>query len=284
MVDQPALGTAQHSARSTQHSLRVGLVGYGAIGRPLAAAIAAGAAGSIELAAVLVRDPTRHGAVPGGCLLTGDPDAFLRAPMELVVEAGGHDAVRQHGEAVLGAGRDLMVVSVGAFADEGLLGRLQAAARATGRQVLVPSGAMAGLDAIGAAAVGGLDEVSITTRKPPPAWIGTEGEAQAVAASEPVLLYDGPARAGVPRFPQNVNVAAALALAGVGLDATTMRVYADPTVSRNTHEVHARGAFGELHLVLQNVPSPDNPKTGRIVAMSVLKALRNRAAPLVVGL
>jgi aspartate dehydrogenase len=99
-----------------------------------------------------------------------------------------------------------------------------------------------------------------------------------------VLLYEGPARAGVTLFPQNVNVAAALALAGVGLDATMMRVYADPTVTLNTHEVQARGAFGELRLVLQNVPSPENPKTGRIVAMSVLKAVRNRLAPLVVGI
>jgi aspartate dehydrogenase len=98
-----------------------------------------------------------------------------------------------------------------------------------------------------------------------------------------VLLYEGPARAGVALFPQNVNVAAALALAGVGLDATAMRVYADPTVTHNTHEVRARGAFGQVSLTLQNVPS-ENPKTGRIVAMSVLKALRNRVAPLVVGL
>jgi aspartate dehydrogenase len=143
---------------------------------------------------------------------------------------------------------------------------------------------MAGLDVISAAAVGGLAEVSITTRKPPAAWQGTSAEAQALAATEPVLLYHGPARAGVTLFPQNVNVAAALALAGVGLDATTIRVYADPTVTHNTHEVQARGAFGAVRLVLQNVPSAENPKTGRIVAMSVLKAVRNLQAPLVVGL
>jgi aspartate dehydrogenase len=264
--------------------LRVGIIGLGAIGRPLADAIAAGGAGDVAVSAALVREPARHNPLPGGGLVTADSAAFLAQPMDLVVEAGGHAVVRDYGEAVLKSGRDLMVVSVGAFADEALLARLRAAAGAAGRQLLVPSGAIAGLDVIGAAAMGGLDEVSITTRKPPAAWRGTAGEAQALAATEPVLLYAGPARAGVALFPQNVNVAAALALAGVGLDATTMRVYADPTVTLNTHEVQARGVFGALRLVLQNVPSAENPKTGRVVAMSVLKAVRDRRASLVVGI
>ena len=265
-------------------ALRVGLIGLGAIGRPLAEAIGAGCAGPVVVSAVLVREPSRHAPLSGGALVTADRAAFLAQPMSLVVEAGGHAAVREYGEAVLTSGRDLMVVSAGAFADEELLARLQTAAQTVGRQILVPSGAIAGLDTISAAAVGGLEAVSITTRKPPAAWRGTAGEARALAATEPVLLYEGPARAGVALFPQNVNVAAALGLAGVGLDATTMRVYADPTVAVNTHEVQARGAFGELRLLLQNIPSAENPKTGRIVAMSVLKAVRNRLAPLVVGI
>lgn len=273
-----------NTASPTGAPLALGLIGYGAIGRPLAAAVLAGAAGPVRLAAVLVREPARHTPAPEGAVLTDDPAEFLRRPLDLVVEAAGHAALRAHGEAVLAAGCDLMVVSVGAFADDALLERLLAAARRAGRQILVPSGAIAGLDVISAAAVGGLDEVRITTRKPPAAWRGTPGEAQALAASEPALLFEGPAREGVVLFPQNVNVAAALALAGVGLDATRMRVYADPTVTHNTHEVYARGAFGEVHLTLRNVPTPENPKTGRIVVMSVLKAVRNRRAALVVGL
>ncbi len=267
-----------------QPPLRVGLIGLGAIGRPLAAAIATGQAGAARVVAALVRDPGRHAGLPGGGLLTADPATFFAQPLDVVIEAAGHAALRQYGEAALRAGADLLVVSVGAFADDALLARLRAAAEATGRRILVPSGAIAGLDVIGAAAVGGLDEVTITTRKPPAAWRGTEAEAVALAATTPVLLYEGPARQGVTHFPQNVNVAAALALAGVGLDATWMRVYADPTVAHNTHEVRARGAFGEVSLVLRNIPSPENPKTGRIVAMSVFKAVRSLRAPLVVGL
>ncbi|HLI27166.1 MAG TPA: aspartate dehydrogenase [Chloroflexota bacterium] len=269
---------------STPRTLAVGLIGYGAIGRPLAAALAAGAAAPARLAAVLVRDPTRYPPPPAGALLTADRAAFLARSLDLVVEAAGHAALREHGEAVLAAGCDLLVVSVGAFADDALLARLLATARETGRQILVPSGAIAGLDVIGAAALGGLDEVTITTRKPPAAWKETPAEARAQAATEPTLLFEGPAREGVMRFPQNVNVAAALALAGVGLDATRMRVYADPTVTHNTHEVYARGTFGEVALTLRNVPTAENPKTGRIVALSVLKAVRNRCAALVVGL
>jgi len=276
----PVLGIAGER----RDGVRVGVIGFGAIGRPLVEAVARGEAGDARVVAVLVRDPTRYAAMSGDALLTADQASFLAQASDLVVEAGGHDAVRQHGEAVLASGRDLMVVSVGAFADEELLARLQAAARAAGRQILVPSGAIAGLDAIGAAAVGELDEVTITSRKPPEAWRGTPAEAEALGATEPRLLYEGSARAGVRLFPQNVNVAAAVSLAGIGLERTTMRVYADPHITHNTHEVRARGAFGELQLVLRNVPSPDNPKTGRITAMSVLKALRNRGAPLVVGL
>jgi aspartate dehydrogenase len=283
MADAALDTLVQPTMERGERTLRVGLIGYGAIGRPLAEAVAAGRAGPVQVSAVLVREPGRYPAPAGGALLTADPAAFLAAAGELVVEAGGHEALRQYGEAVLRSGRDLMVVSAGAFADDVLLERLQAAARATGRQILIPSGAIAALDVISAGAVGGLDEVTITTRKPPAAWKGTPGEAQALAATEPALLYEGPARAGVALFPQNVNVAAALALAGIGLDATTMRVYADPTVTHNTHEVRAHGAFGQVSFVLQNVPS-ENPKTGRIVAMSILKALRNRVAPLVVGL
>ena len=275
---------AASSARAVEGALRVGVIGYGAIGRPLVQAVVDGAAGPVRVVAVLVRNAAGRVPPAADVLVTADRAAFLAVPSDVVVEAGGHAAVQQHGEAVLASGRDLLVVSVGVFTDEPLSERLRAAARAARRQILVPSGAIAGLDWIGAAALGGLDSVTITTRKPPAAWIGTVGEEQARVATEPVLLYEGPARDGVARFPQNVNIAAALALAGVGLDATTMRVYADPTVTHNTHEVEARGAAGALQFVLQNVPSDENPKTGRVVALSVLKTLQQRVAPLVVGL
>jgi aspartate dehydrogenase len=215
-------------------------------------------------------------------LVTTDREQFLAEPLDLVVELAGQEAVQQHAEAVLQAGKDLLIISVGALGDDALYDRLLRAAEASGARLLLPSGAIGGLDAVSSAAVGGLDEVTITTRKPPAALqTDTERDAWLASAQDaPVLLYEGAAREAVRLFPANVNVSAALSLAGVGFDRTQIRIYADPTVTRNTHEVHARGWFGELRFTIMNVPT-ENPKTGRITALSVLKAIRNLQAPVV---
>ena len=134
------------------------------------------------------------------------------------------------------------------------------------------------MDAIAAAAVGGLSSVTHTTRKPARTLLG-EG-ANLESACE---LFRGSAREGALRFPESINVAAAVSLAGIGLDRTEVKVIADPTVESNMHEVVAKGAFGELCFEIRNVPTEDNPRTGRLVAMSVLHALRRRQSRLVIG-
>jgi len=258
--------------------LRLGLIGFGTVGKAVQAGIARGDAGSTELVAALVRrEPTDRSA---DLLLTTDRDRFLDAGLDLVLEVAGQEAVQQHGVAVLERGIDFMLISVGALADDDLHGRLRMTAEAHAARVLIPSGAIAGLDAISSAALGGLDEVTLTTHKPVEALrTGTDRDAQlAEAKTEAALLYEGPARHAVKHYPANVNVAAALSLAGVGFDRTYVRVYADPNVTRNTHDVLARGWYGELRLTTQNVPT-QNPKTGRITALSVMKALRNLTAP-----
>ena len=265
-------------------ALRVGLLGLGAIGRRVATLIQAGAAGDCALVAVLVRDVGRHAEVRstlGEALLTHDAAAFFATCPAVVVEAAGHAALRQYGQQVLEAGADLLLLSVGALAEAPFATRLQEAAVRAGRQILVPSGGIAGLDAIGAAALGRLDEVVHTVRKPPRAF-STEQLGGAVPSGER-CLYDGPAAQGVVRFPENVNVAAAVSLAGLGLERTRLVVIADPAVERNTHLVQVRGDFGQLQLQMENTPT-ENPKTGRIVALSVANALRHRTAPLVIGL
>ncbi len=263
--------------RKAGKALKVGFIGFGTVAKAVQAGIQRGQAGATELVAGLVR----HQPVDGepDVLLTTDREAFLGIGLDVVVELAGQEAVAQHGEAMLGAGADFLVISVGALADDDLHQRLLAAAQAHGSRLLLPSGAIAGLDAIASAAIGGLDEVTITTRKPVEALrTGTDRDrALAEALTEATLLYEGPARHAVKYYPANVNVAAALSLAGVGFDRTYVRVYADPGVTRNTHEVLARGWFGELRLTIQNIPT-ENPKTGRITALSVLKALRNLTA------
>ncbi|HEX9371928.1 MAG TPA: aspartate dehydrogenase [Roseiflexaceae bacterium] len=254
-------------------ALRVGLIGLGTIGSGLLALL--GPADDIEIVGALVRRP-RADRVP---TLTALADLLSMQP-EVVVEMAGHDALRCHGPHVLRAGVDLVILSVGALADPHLEAEIIVAARAGDSQAIVASGAIGGLDAIGAAAIGGLERVTHTTRKPARALLPI---GEAVALREPRELFRGTAREGALRFPENINVAAAVSLAGIGLDRTEVCVVADPALERNTHEVVAQGAFGELRFEIRGIPSDDNPRTGRIVAMSVLHTLHRLRAPLVVG-
>lgn len=275
--------------RSRPQSIRVGLIGFGTIGLPFARAVRSGEAGRTELSAVLVRGRSLEQAraeVPQGCLVTTDPEAFFAAETDLVIECAGQEVVRNFGERVLVSDRDLMVLSAGALASDELRERLVAAAVAHSTRVLVPSGAIVCLDGIGAAAVGEVEEITHITRKPPEAWKGTSAE-QVVdldRLTEPYLLYEGTPRESARLYPSNVNVQTAVALAGVGLDRTRVQVMADPTVDKNTHELRIRGEVGSIHVLLQNVPSPGNPKTGIITAKAVIRAVRNLTAPLVVGI
>ncbi|MEA2640964.1 MAG: aspartate dehydrogenase [Chloroflexota bacterium] len=259
--------------------LRLGFIGFGTTAHQVLRALESETTDAHLVAALVRRQPVDP---PSHVLVTNERDRFLAEPCDLVVELAGQEAVQQHAEAVLRAGRDLLIISIGALADDELFARLRAAAEAGGSRLMLPSGAIGGLDALGAGALGGLDEVTITTRKPPAALqTDTERDAYLAGAKDgPVLLYEGPTREAVRLFPANVNVAAAVSIAGVGFDRTSIRIFADPAVTRNTHEVVARGWFGELRFTIQNVPT-ENPKTGRITALSVLKAIGNLRAPVV---
>jgi aspartate dehydrogenase len=185
----------------------------------------------------------------------------------------------------LEAGADLILVSVGALGDDKLREKLFMTARSRGRRIIVPSAAIGGLDRIAAAGVGGLEEVTLTTRKPPAAWYGTPVESQVDLSNltEPYCAFEDAARESALLFPESVNVSAALSLAGIGFDATKVKVYADPGIRHNTHEIEALGRFGRLKLHIQNAPSAKNPKTGSIVAMSVVKVLRDLTSPFIIG-
>jgi len=253
---------------------RVGLIGLGAIGSGVMRLLQP--ADDIEVIGALVRSE-RPGATPPTVTTL---DALLALEPEVVVEVAGHEALRCHGAGVLRAGVDLIVLSVGALADPCVETELVAAARLGRSRTLVASGAIGGLDALASAAVGGLERVTHTTRKPARALLGAD---EAAALTEPRELFRGTAREGVLRFPENINVAAAVSLAGIGLDRTEVCVIADPSLTRNTHEVIAEGTFGALRFEIRGIPSDANPRTGRIVAMSVVSMLRRLRAPLVVG-
>jgi aspartate dehydrogenase len=168
---------------------------------------------------------------------------------------------------------------VGALADEAFYDGLRAAAETHGRHVFLPAGAVGGLEALAAAAVAGLDTVVLTTTKPPQALPNVPPE----ALERAVCIYEGPAREAVQRFPQNVNVAAAVSLAGIGFERTVVRVVADPAATRNRHRVEARGACGEMTFEFHLLPSPDNPKTSYLASLSAIRLLRRLSEAVRVG-
>lgn len=263
--------------------MRLGIIGYGAIGREVVEAWRRGDLGpGVELAAVLVRRP-REGE--GDVLVTSDPERFFAARHDAVLECAGHEAVRAHGVRCLEAGADLVLTSIGALTDDSLYEQLRTAAETSGRRVILASAGIGALDILGGAAVGGLDRVVMTVRKDPSAWYGTEAEAvcDLAALDAPLVLFDGPVREGARRYPQNVNIAAATALAGIGLDRTRLCIIADPSITTHVVEIEAEGAFGRFHFTEDVVPTADNPKTGRLVAMAVIKTVRQLAAPVVIG-
>src|SRR5262249_3916078 len=185
---------------------------------------------------------------------------------------------------MLTAGKQVMVLSCGALLPRPELLEL---AKAHGGSILVPTGALLGLDAVAAAAEGKINSVRMTTRKPPNGLTGSpylgKNGISVEGLNEAKRVFSGTAREAAAGFPANVNVAAALSLAGVGPDRTLIDIWADPMVDRNCHTIEVDADSARFTLSIENVPSEENPKTGKIVALSVLAALRKLHAPLAVG-
>lgn len=205
---------------------------------------------------------------------------LLAAHPDLVVEAAGHAAVAALGPAVLAAGIDLVVSSVGALADADLAARLDTAARAGGGRLALLPGAIGGLDILAAARLSGLEAVAYVSRKPPAAWRGTPAEAllDLAAIREPATFYEGSAATAARDFPKNANVAATVALAGLGFEATRVRLVADPTTTRNVHEIVFRSAAADVTIRIEGRPSPGNPKTSATTGWSLAHAILARFA------
>lgn len=261
--------------------MRVALLGGGTIARLVLEHVARGALEGIEVAAVAGQSEGSRGktlAREYGVPFVVGAQPLLETNAEVVLEAASHAAVREHLVPMLERGLAVVVLSAGALADDELRSAAEAAARRRGGRLYVPSGGIGGLDALKGALEAGLDEVSIRVAKPPAAWKAIPYvEALGVdlgRLERACTLFSGPAREGVPHFPQNVNIAAVLSLAGVGFDRTRLEVVADPGLRANTHTITATGASGRFTVVLENVPAPGNPKTAWLACYSALAALR----------
>lgn len=268
-----------------QAAQRVGIAGLGSVGRVVAQRLDSELP-AYDVTAVSGRRTQRAHAFVAQ--LGSDPAvvglAELAEHADVVVESAPADRFRELATPVLERGKRLVVLSAGALLDSWDLVEL---AEKHGGEILVPTGALLGLDAMLAAAEGEVHSVRMVTRKPVRGLVGApfleERGIDLDGASEPVQLFSGPVREAISGFPANLNVAVALSLAGVGPDRTTLEVWADPSLERNTHRIEVDADAAALEFSIANVPSDDNPRTGRITALSVLALLRKMASPLKVG-
>jgi aspartate dehydrogenase len=263
----------------------VGLIGYGGIARDVVAALR-DAGSSVAIVAALCRlgrSDQARAALPGIDIVERLDDLLARKP-KVVAEVAGQQAITEHGPEVLKRGFDLLIISIGALAEPALLDRLKTAANEGKSHILLPAGAIGGIDAIAAMRVGGLTTVRYRSRKPPVAWRGSPAEkvADLGKLTGRTVLYRGHAGEAALLYPQNANVAAAVALAGLGFEKTEVELVADPEAPGNVHEIEAEGTAGRFAISLQGRPSRTNPKTSALAALSVARALLNLDATIVI--
>lgn len=258
--------------------MKIGIIGEGAIGRYVAEGLAQRGLGPH---AMLTRSGGSGGGATRDVLHVGSV-ADLPGDITLMIDCAGHAALAQHGCAILERGTGLVTVSLGALADPALADRLAQAARAGQAQLHLASGAIGALDSLQAARVGGLSEVTYVGRKPPAGWRGSPAEErlELEALQAPTVHFEGTAREAATTYPKNANVAAAVALAGAGFDATRVRLVADPGITANIHEIHASGAFGRFSFQVEGHALPDNPRSSALAAMSAISAIERELDPI----
>lgn len=274
------------SAQPAAGALTVAVGGLGAIGLAVAKALDEGRLEGLRLTAVSARDVAKAQRAMGGFAAPVPvvPLGELAEHADVVVECVPAAAFADVAGPAVERGRIFMPISVGAMLRHmDLVDR----ARRTGARIIVPTGALIGLDAVRAAAEGTIREVRLVTRKPPLGLAGApylvENGIAVEGLTEAKRVFEGTAREGAAGFPANVNVAAALSLAGIGPDATRLEIWADPAVTRNMHTITVDADSARFTMTIENVPSEENPKTGKITALSVIAALRRLTAPLVAG-
>jgi len=264
--------------------MHLGLIGYGNIARTLIRVLATEGAPLTRLSVLSLPDfvaATKAALAQdfeGEAQVVTDSAALIAARPRLVVECAGHAAVQAHATAVLRAGIETVIVSIGALADAALHAQVLEAARAGRTRIILPAGAVGGIDILSALRASGLSSVTYTSRKPPLAWQGTQAESllDLGALSGEAVFFTGNARDAALQYPRNANVAATLALAGLGFEGTQVRMIADPSVTKNIHEYSVVANAANFTIRIEGNPSPDNPKTSVTTVYSVAREILNR--------
>ena len=263
---------------------RVGIIGYGSIGKEIIAATSRNEIQNARIVALFDKESTVFNKVDydnGELNLFSDFDEFYNSDIysniDIIIECASKGAIKEYGKKIIDSKKDLIVLSVGAFSDEKYLIELQNLSNLNNTKILIPSGAIAGLDSIRSVKKY-LNTLTIVTTKNPKSLIGAPYFNSSKIRIDEILketvLFEGNAVDAIELFPANVNVAVSVALAGIGLVKTQVKIVADPTLSVNKHEIVGEGTFGKIQIVVQNIPSPSNPRTSYLASLSAIECLR----------
>lgn len=265
--------------------LKIGIVGLGAIGAAVASRLAKGEP-RLTLAGVAARDRAKAAATLAARGITApilSLDELARSA-DIVVDCAAGSALCDVAQAAFAHGKTLVTVNAAALLDH--MDLVDAAERA-GAQLIVATGALLALDAVAAAGLGKIERATMRNRKPPKGWAGAPyvvaNRIDLDAIERPTRIFAGTAREAAKGFPANVNVAAALSLAGAGPDRTQVEIWADPALTRNVHEFEIVADCVKFSVSTEGLPSPENPKTSAVVPLSVLATLKRLVDPLRVG-
>lgn len=264
---------------------KVAVIGYGSIGKEIIASAKRQEIPNAKIVAVFDKQSQVINSVDNQnseVHLFSEFDEFYNSQiysnLDVIIECASKDAVKEYGKKIIESKKDLIVLSVGAFSDKKYLVELQDLSNLNNTKILIPTGAIAGLDSIRTVKKY-LDSLSITTTKHPESLAGApffkRSKIKLDDINSETVLFEGNASTAIELFPANVNVAVATALAGIGLEKTRVSIKADPLISVNKHEIVAKGSFGEIHIIVQNIPSPSNPKTSYLASLSAIECLRN---------
>jgi len=270
----------------------IAIIGCGVIAKVLAKAIDSGQVKEVKLS--VVYDVELEHAESLAKSLKAHPEVVSDISniiedknINLVIEAASQDAVKKYSVDILESGKDLIAMSVGAFSDDKLLNKVKEITKKVDTRLYIPSGAILGLDGIKAVKGVGIDEVTLTTRKPSSTLSSTkyviDKGLDLSNLKEPLAIFKGSAGETVSVFPKSVNVAATISLAGIGFDKTKVRVIADPSIDRNIHAIYIKSKAGEFNTESCNIPSPDNPKTSYLAALSAVRTLQNLTESIIIG-
>ena len=268
-------------------TMKLTIIGCGAIGTTLARAL--DGTDDVETMFFLDRNMSKVEELEKECECVKCASDFQDAldNSDLVVEIASQSAVREYIPKALERGKDVLIMSVGAFVDEDFKEKCRILAKQNNCKIYVPSGAVCGIEGVCAAALGDLEEVILMSYKPPEAlkdvkYIKNKG-VSLDKLKKPKVVFSGHAKDAIKYFPKNINVAATLSLAGLGVERTIVKIVVDPKATRNTHRIIAKGKFGEIECWTRNTPFPENPRTSYLAALSLISAVKNILGSIWVG-